>query len=62
MEGKDWMDFHRETDCHICQKSLFRYNTKGKIEFWHPETGEYCVRWDNSQKHPEAEAAATQKC
>ena len=42
MEDKDWKAFHKATECHICQKSLFRYNTKDEIEFWDPETGKYC--------------------
>ena len=36
-----WKAYHRATDCHICHKSLYKYNEKDEIEFWHPETGEY---------------------
>ena len=42
MADEDWKAFYKATECHICNKGLIRYNTKDEIEFWDPETGEYC--------------------
>ena len=52
MEDEDWKAFHKATECHICQKSFFRYNTKKEIEFWHPDTGEYCGKVHRFTKAP----------
>ena len=42
MSEEDWKAFHRAKESNICKIDLFRYNAKDEIEFWHPETGEYC--------------------
>ena len=28
MTDEDWKTYHRATDCHICHKSLYKYNEK----------------------------------
>ena len=55
MEDEDWKAFHRATNCHICHKSLYKYNEKDEIEFWHPVTGEYCGKVHKYTKAPDSQ-------
>ena len=52
MPEEDWKAFHRAKECHICKKDLFRYNAKDEIEFWHPDTGEYCGKVQKFTRAP----------
>ena len=57
MSEEDWKAFHRAKECHICKKDLFRYNAKDEIEFWHPDTGEYCGKVHKSTRAPGRESS-----
>ena len=57
MSEEDWKAFHRARECHICKKDLFRYNAKDEIEFWHPETGEYCGKVHKFTRAPDSKSS-----
>ena len=57
MKDEDWKAFHKATECHICKKDLMHYNTKDEIEFWDPETGEYCVKVHKFTRAPRSRSS-----
>ena len=57
MTDEDWKAFHRATNCHICHKSLYKYNEKDEIEFWHPVTGKYCGKFHKYTKAPDSQSS-----
>ena len=52
MTDEDWRSFHTATNCHIYKKTLFHHNERDEIEFWHPQTGEYCGKVHKYTKAP----------
>ena len=42
MTSEDWKKHRKATDCHICNKSLFKELFLDSIPVYEPETGKYC--------------------
>ena len=44
MTNKDWQKYRNATECHICNKSLYKDLYLDSMEVYDPDSGKYCVQ------------------
>ena len=52
MTEKDWKEFNKAKECHVCKKDFIRRNEKDETEVWEPETVEYLYKAHKYKKSP----------
>ena len=62
MTDEDWRTYHTEKDCHICKKSLMRYNIQTKWSFGDQKQENITEKHTGTQKPQAAIGAVTQSC
>ena len=44
MTNKDWQKYRNATECHICNKSLYKDLYLDSMEVYDPDSGKYCAQ------------------